>query len=489
MVLVLPLVSTKIVATLGPATSTPELVEALLEAGVSVFRLNFSHGTHAEHLGHIQRVRAAAERLHRPAAVLQDLQGPRIRVGTLAGGGPVLLQKGAALVLTARQVVGTAQEVSVSYEGLPRDVGPGQRVLLDDGRLEVRVEEVRGPDLLTRVVKGGPLGERKGVNVPGAHLRLPPFTEKDREDLAFGLRHGVDFVALSFVRRPTDAEPVRQVLAEHGAQAPVIAKLERPEALGALEEVLAAFDGVMVARGDLGVELPPEEVPVWQKRIIRLANRLGKPVITATQMLESMVSSPLPTRAELSDVANAVLDGTDAVMLSAETSVGQYPVETVQLMRRIVARAQGFQERREEHDLRGLSQAHAVSYAACLLARSLDVRAVAVFTTTGRTAHYVSQDRPPVPIFALTPDPRVERQLCLWWGVLPVLPPFPRQTDEAIAQAERLLLQRGCLQLGDRVVLVGSAPIIARGRTNFLLVHRLGQAWDAPRPFPKDQPT
>ncbi|MBI2885699.1 MAG: pyruvate kinase [Chloroflexi bacterium] len=464
----------KIVATVGPATSSAEMLEALLRAGVDVFRLNFSHGTPEEHTQVVRSIREVSQRCGRVPAVLADLQGPRIRTGALAQG-PIHLRAGQPFTVTTRSLLGDAAAVSTDYAGLPSAAQPGQRLLLDDGNLELRVESVSTTDILCVVTVGGPLGEHKGVILPGAALDLPPLTEKDQGDLTLGLDLGVDYIALSFVQQASDAELVRKVLRARDAHVPVIAKIERLEALQNLDTILRAFDGVMVARGDLGVEVAPEEVPVWQKRIIRRANEAGKLVITATQMLESMVVKPRPTRAEASDVANAVWDGTDAVMLSAETAVGAHPQETVDTMARIIHQAEAPGWFQPAWEARPSSHSEAVCHAACHLTRELEVAALVVLTTSGRTAHLISKARPNTPILAITDDPAVCRQLALWWGVQPYLLPFRRSTEEMIAATEEFLMERGAVSPGDTIVLVGSTPVAARGRTNFVKVHHVRQ--------------
>ena len=468
----------KIVATLGPATSTPERIEQLLAAGVNVVRLNFSHGTHAEHAERIRLVRAISERLGRHVAVLQDLQGPKIRIGALVDGGPVRLVDGARLTITTRPVVGTAALVSTTYQHLPADVKPGDRILLDDGLLELRVLAVASEQVETEVVHGGLLGAHKGINLPGVAVSAPALTDKDREDLRFGLAHGVDAVALSFVRRLADVTAARAALREAGADVPIIVKLEKPEALDELEAILGSCDGVMVARGDLGVELPPERVPLIQKHIIRRALARHLPVITATQMLESMIANPRPTRAEASDVANAVLDGTDAVMLSGETAVGQFPIEAVQMMTRIIreveleaaSRHGPLQEGAQTH-------AHAMAHAAVALAEAARARAIVVFTSSGRTAQLVSSARPAVPIYAFTDEPALARRLALLWGVLPLVTEIKDNTDAMIEQVERALRERRLVDVGETVVIVGSAPVLVRGRTNFIKLQTIDGRW------------
>jgi pyruvate kinase len=476
---------TKIVATLGPASSDEATLARLLSAGVDVVRVNFSHGAQAEHAATIGRVRAVASELGRTVAILQDLQGPKLRVGELEGGAVSLVQ-GAAIDLVTTAVVGTAQRVSTTYEQLGEDVNPGDRILLDDGNLELRVETVArsdtGPDLVgCRVVHGGVLKPHKGLNLPGIRLSTPSLTAKDLEDLAFGVAQGVDYVALSFVRTPEDLRRARAELKRLGGRQPLIAKIEKPEAISRLDEIVRASDGVMVARGDLGVELSTEAVPMLQKRIIRAANRAGVPVITATQMLESMIGNPRPTRAEASDVANAILDGTDAVMLSGETAVGAYPVGTVEVMDRIAREAERGPDARQANetarcyareDVRP-TDSHAIARAAQSLAENLGARAIAVLTSGGRTARLVSKDRPGVRIVAFTERAEVARRLALWNGVTSAVVGFPRSTDAAIALIEQVMRDDGYANGGERVIIVGSAPMGATGPTNFVQVHHV----------------
>mgnify|MGYP000019106287 CR=1 FL=1 len=467
---------TKIVATVGPATGDPDRIRALVEAGVDVMRFNFSHGTWEEHRRRIEAVRRASAELGRPVAVLQDLQGPKIRVGALVDHRPVVLEEGREVVITADSEGGTAQRLPTTYPELVREVHAGDRILLADGELELSVTAVGPGEVRARVVRGGVLEEHKGINVPGVALRAPALTEKDVEDLRFGLEVGVDFVALSFVRRAEDVVRARKLMEQLGRVVPIIAKLEKAEAVDHLEEIMEVSDGVMVARGDLGVELAPERVPTLQKHIIRRANELGIPVITATQMLESMVDHPRPTRAEASDVANAILDGTDAVMLSGETAVGKYPVEAVRMMDRIAVEVEAtspqlYQPARQ-HDRR-LGIAEAVAAAACRLSHDLRAKAIVVITRSGRTAQLVSKNRPAEPVVALTEEDSVARSLCLWWGVHPVVTEFREDTDAMLVQAEEELLRRKLVEPGDVLVVTGSAPIIARGRTNFVKVHRV----------------
>ena len=465
----------KIVATIGPATSSREQIERLISAGVNMVRLNFSHGSHEDHVHLVRIVRETAERLGRHVAVLQDLQGPRIRTGPLMDGGPLELKQESEIVIDHDLLEGGDGRISSTYPDIYRFVSPGNRVLLDDGRLEAEVLAVEGRDIRCRVVKGGTLGAYQGINLPGVVLDIPTFTDKDRDDLEVGLEIGVDWVAMSFVRSGEDANFLRELMRKRRIHVPLIAKVERAMALRNLEGILSAFDGVMVARGDLGVELPPEEVPVWQKTIIRRARHKGKISIVATQMLESMINEPRPTRAEASDVANAVWDGADAVMLSGETAIGSFPVEAVTVMARIIERTQEVYVP-EEIDASGksLREAQAVARAACNLAEDLNAKAIAVLTRSGVTAHRVSRCRPAVPILALTREPYMARRLNLWWGVVPVLADLPHVTVDSYGVIEKVLMEKGLVQRGDKIVVVGSSPLTARVPTNFLKVLRVG---------------
>ena len=466
--------ATKILATIGPATSSAERIEQLLLAGVDAVRLNFSHGSHQAHARLVRLVRETSERLGKHVAVLQDLQGPRIRTGPLRGGGPLELRLGQDLLIVHESVEGEEGRISSTYPDLYRFLAPGNRVLLDDGRLEALALAVEGRDIRCRVTKGGLLGEYQGINLPGVQLDIPTFTEKDRADLELGLKIGVDWVAMSFVSNGGDAKPLRDMVKRQKRSVPLIAKVERATALANLNGILRAFDGVMVARGDMGVELSPEEVPVWQRAILQRARVQGKLAIVATQMLESMITEPRPTRAEASDVANAVWEGADAVMLSGETAIGAYPIEAVSVMARIIERAQDtaalddpgdFRERRVE--------AQAIARAACRMADDLDARAIVVLTRSGVTAYRVSRHRPAAPIIALTSSEEVARQMNLWWGVLPVVTGLPQITVTNAGIVDAALLAHGLVEHGDTIVLVGSAPFAARTPTNFLWVRRV----------------
>ncbi len=465
--------SVKIVATIGPATSSRERIQQLLRAGVDTVRLNFSHGMREEHAARLETVREVSNELGKHVAVLQDLQGPRIRTTGLRDGETIALEDGAELVVAGDDTVNREREISTSYPALYRHVSPGSRILLDDGRLTLEVVRVVGQEVRCRVVKGGLLGANKGVNLPGAQLDIASFTEKDKDDLEFGLGLGVDWVAMSFVQMGDDARPVREAMKRRGVRVPLMAKIERPAALSNLDGILNAFDGIMVARGDLGVELSPEEVPIWQKEMVHRARERGKLVIVATQMLESMMDSPRPTRAEASDVANAVLDGADAVMLSGETAMGSYPVETVAVMSRIIEKAQTIYQPRVIVHARKVSSAEAVAHAASSLAQELGSKVIVVLTRSGATARLVSKSRPPMPVLALTRRADLARQLAPRWGVTPVVADFPSGTQDALSVMEDTLLARGTVERGESVVVVGSTPFAQRGRTNFVKAHRV----------------
>jgi pyruvate kinase len=473
---------TKIVATVGPASRSPQMLERLVEAGVNVFRLNFSHGTHEEHHAVIGAVREIAARLHRPIALLQDLSGPKIRTGRVRDG--VVLEKGGRLVITTdTSVEGTAERISTTYAALPSDVKRGDCVLLDDGNLELRVTGVGEGRVECEVVDGGPLRSNKGINLPGVALSTPALTEKDRRDLAFGVQHMVDYVALSFVRQARDIEDARAAVSALGGTTPIVAKIEKPQALDNLDAILAASDGVMVARGDLGVELGTEFVPVAQKRIIAAANASGRLVITATQMLESMIENPRPTRAEASDVANAILDGTDAVMLSGESAVGKFPVEAVATMGRIA-------EHTERHSLASIRRlgdsdigdevtsapapgtpiTRSLTRVAASVAEELGCRLIVAFTQSGITARLVAIQRPRVPVVAITPDDSVYRQLAAVWGVVPVKAEFVENSDELLTNGEERLKARGLAQKGDTLLML-SGHAFTTAATNMLRVH------------------
>jgi pyruvate kinase len=465
---------TKIVATIGPASREPAVLERLIGAGVDVVRLNFSHGDHAQHLEVVGRVRAVSAAANRPVAILQDLSGPKIRTGRLAGGGPVVLRKGARVMITTDETIeGTADRISTTYDPLPQDVAPGDKILLDDGNLELRVVGAAGSEVECEVVHGGLLKPNKGMNLPGVKLSTPALTAKDRADLAFGIRNGVDYVALSFVRQAADVEECKALIRELGATTPVIAKIEKREAMDDLPQILEATDGVMVARGDLGVEMSTEEVPTLQKRIIEMANSAGKVIITATQMLESMIDHPRPTRAEASDVANAILDGTDGIMLSAETASGLFPVESVATMARIARHTEEFGSFRPPSRFVGGSAtvvARSLARVARTVAEELDCKLIVAFTESGSTARLVSTFRPHAPIAAITYNDETYRRLALWWGVLPVKSDFAATTDEMILRGEELLKEHGFVAKGDTILMLAGQSHTA-GATNMLRVH------------------
>ncbi|MBD2253609.1 pyruvate kinase [Nostoc parmelioides] len=465
---------TKIVATIGPATSSPEMLKAIIEAGATTLRLNFSHGSHADHQRSIRLIRQTAFELNQPVAILQDLQGPKIRLGKFENGS-IVLAKGDRFTLTNRPVVGTQEISCVTYDYLADEVPVGAKILLDDGRVEMVVEDINRDkgDLHCRVTVAGKLSNNKGVNFPGVYLSIKAMTDKDREDLMFGLDQGVDWVALSFVRNPQDIIEIKELISSTGKQVPVVAKIEKHEAIEQMEAVLALCDGVMVARGDLGVELPAEDVPVLQKRLIATANRLGIPIITATQMLDSMVSNPRPTRAEVSDVANAILDGTDAVMLSNETAVGSYPVEAVATMARIAERIE--QEEAMASKLRQMrdnrrSIPNAISQAVGQIAEQLGAAAIMTLTQTGATARNVSKFRPQTPILAVTPHVNVARQLQMVWGVKPLLVLELPSTGQTFQAAINVAQEHSLLFEGDLVVMTAGTLQGVSGSTDLIKV-------------------
>lgn len=464
---------TKIVCTIGPASSAPDRIEAMIRAGMNVARLNFSHGSHEEHAAKVATIRSIAKALGRPVAILQDLAGPKIRVGEIPEG-PIQLLPDAEFMLTNRPVAGNAREVSITYADLPNDVQPGDTLLLSDGALELRVARTDGHDIACRVVVGGPLSSHKGINLPSRSIRAPILSEKDHQDLLFGIEQGVDFVAVSFVRSVEDIRAVRAVMREKGVDIPIIAKIEKHEALDRIDDILAEASGLMVARGDLSVEIPMERVPLIQKDLIRRANRAGKPVITATQMLLSMVNNPRPTRAEVNDVANAVLDGTDAIMLSEESAMGRYPAEAVATMTRVAHDAeQGLHERRwDNHEsvTTAMDRSEAVGDAACELAWDIRAAAIVPCTMTGGTARLIAKYRPHCLIVAATPSETAWRRMALDWGVEPVLVGHMEGADSTIRQAKDAARQCGLLKPGDTIVITAGVPIGAPGTTNLVMV-------------------
>jgi pyruvate kinase len=464
---------TKIIATIGPASSSPATIAKLIRAGMDAARLNFSHGDRSDHILRLKLIRQEAVKAGRHIAIIQDLQGPKLRVGNIEDEA-VPIKHGNTIVLTTKKVLGTSELVSVTYPRLTKDLKTGDTILLDDGRLELRVVRKNAHTLTCKVIRGGMLRSHKGVNLPGAFLSLPSLSKKDREDLTFGVKQGVDYVALSFVRTANDIHQTRSFIHSLGANIPIIAKIEKPEAIQNLDAIIHAADGVMVARGDLGVEMSPEKVPLLQKKIIDACNAIEKPVITATQMLESMIENPQPTRAEASDVANAILDGTDCVMLSGETAVGKYPVQTVEFMTKIAIQAEtSVLRRRPNANLSGPDES--VAHAACRAAEEQQAKAIVTFTQSGSTALLVSKHRPGMSIIAPTPFERVARKMSLYWGVTPVILRTKLTTDDMISSVERIMLIEKLARHHDLIVITAGVPIGVAGSTNMMKMHRVGE--------------
>ena len=469
---------TKIVCTIGPASSKPEVLARLIDAGMDVARLNFSHGTWEEHGEAVRTVRKLAAQKGRPVAILQDLQGPKVRLGLFRGGSATIFA-GDQFTLTTREVEGTEKIASVTYDRLATEVKAGDQILIDDGLIHLQALKTDGVHVVCRVLQGGVLTNHKGLNLPGVAISVPAVTEKDLTDLEFGIEQGADYIALSFVRTSKDISRVRELLKRRKVEIPIIAKLERPKAVRNLDEILDVADGVMIARGDLGVEMPLEEVPLLQKQIIRKANLHGVIVITATQMLDSMIEHPRPTRAEVSDVANAIFDGTDAVMLSGETASGAYPTEAVRVMAQVAAEAErGLPPRSPSPHEPGSLQTFpdAISEAACRAAVDTKARAIVAFTETGSTARLISRLRPSTPVIAFTPNERVRNRLCLYWGVIPKIMTPIEHVDEMIQKIDEALLADGTAARGDVLVIVSGAPIGTKGRTNLMTLHRVGES-------------
>lgn len=468
----------KIVCTMGPAVEAPERVKLLIEAGMNMARLNLSHGSYDEHQARLDNVRKAAAAAKVPVAVLVDLQGPKIRLGRFADG-PHDLVRGDIFTITTDDIQGTKERVSTTFKGLPGDCKPGDRLLIDDGKVAVEVIEVKGNDVVTKCVEPGAVSNNKGINLPGVAVSVPALSEKDKEDLRWGLKAGVDFIALSFVRDAKDIKDVHAIMDEVGVRLPVIAKIEKPQAVANLEEIVEAFDGIMVARGDLGVELPIEEVPLVQKRCVALARAAAKPVIVATQMLDSMITNSTPTRAEATDCANAVLDGADALMLSGETSVGEFAIEAVQTMARIIVHTESKALDKIaplDKNAKPTTKGGAITKAATEVGETLDANYMIAFTESGESARRMAMFRSPIPILALTPNVGTYNQLALTWGVEPGIVPTVAHTDEMVKQVDQWLVEHGEAQVGDQVVIVAGAPPGIPGSTNALRVHVIGDA-------------
>ncbi|MGG2465425.1 pyruvate kinase [Streptomyces sp. RGM 3693] len=469
----------KIVCTLGPATDSYEQIKALVDAGMDIARFNLSHGTYADHEARFDRVRKASEESHRSVGILADLQGPKIRLGRFREG-PVLLERDDTFTITVEDgIEGDRHLCGTTYPGLAGDVTPGERILVDDGKVTLEVTAVEGPRVHTKVIEGGMVSDHKGLNLPGVAVSVPALSEKDQDDLRWALRYGADIIALSFVRSGRDIQDVHRIMREEGRYLPVIAKVEKPQAVDNIDDIVAAFDGIMVARGDLGVEMPLETVPIVQKRAVKLAKRNAKPVIVATQMLDSMIDNSRPTRAEASDVANAIIDGTDAVMLSGETSVGKYPTETVRTMSRIVEAAEedilakGLPPLTERSKPR--TQGGAVARAAAEMGDFLGAKFLVAFTQSGDTVRRLSRYRSPIPLLAFTPDPATRSQLNLTWGVETFLGPTVNSTDEMVAQVDEQLLKIGRCRKGDVVIITAGSPPGVPGSTNLVRVHHIGE--------------
>ena len=466
----------KIVCTLGPAVESPEKVRELIAAGMNMARLNLSHGGYSEHQHRLDQVRAAAAEAGVPIAILVDLQGPKIRLARFKDG-PHDLARGDVFTITTDEVEGTKERVGTTYKGLPGDCKAGDRILIDDGKVTVEVTAVKGNDVVTKVIEPGAVSNNKGINLPGVAVSVPALSEKDMDDLRWGLKAGADFIALSFVRNADDIKDVHRIMDEEGIHVPVIAKIEKPQAVDNLVSIVDAFDGIMVARGDLGVELPIEDVPLVQKRCVELARDAAKPVIVATQMLDSMITNSRPTRAEATDCANAVLDGADALMLSGETSVGEFAIEAVQTMSRIIQRTEegGLERIRPlKHEPR--TKGGAITKAAVEVGAIVGAKFLVAFTQSGDSARRMSRLRSPIPILALTPDRGTYNRLALSWGVEPMITPVVSHTDEMVKQVDGLLLESERTTIGDNVIIVAGSPPGIPGSTNAMRVHRMGDA-------------
>lgn len=462
----------KIVCTIGPATESEKKINTMIRAGMNIARLNFSHGSHDSHIKVVERIRKAARRNNTPVAILQDLKGLKIRVGPLKNGS-ILLKKNSTLYIKSGTASGDEKQIYLSYRNLIRDVKVGDNILLDDGLIKLRVTGKKERRLISKVMEGGLLREKKGVNLPGTKISGPVFTKKDMDDLKLGIKLGVDYVAMSFVRSGNDIKRVKNWLRKNNADIPVIAKIENRHAMENIDDIINVSDGLMVARGDLGVELPPENVPLIQKELIEKSNIAMKPVITATQMLESMTGHSSPTRAEAADVANAVLDGTDALMLSAETSIGQYPVESIKMMSRIIKAAEKRKPRNYNAETVSLNYARALAEAACSSSRDIKAKTIVAFSRSGFTALLVSKFRPQASITGFTGNDVIRRKMNLYWGVNPYVMKLPGNTDEMISKSEKVLLKNGIVRKGDSIVIIASSPFALGGKTNIMKLHKI----------------
>ncbi len=465
---------TKIVATLGPATTTPEKIEALVKAGVDIFRINFSHGTENEHSETIERIKQITGRFDFPVAILQDLQGPKIRLGKIKNG-KAILNRGAEFILTTKEIIGDEHIASITFPAVIKDVSPGEIIYINDGLIKLKIERIDKENIYTKVIEGGEISDHKGVNFPNTRLSVPAITEKDKKDLQFGLKHGVDLVALSFVKSPDEVEELRNLMKKYGRVVPIISKIEKWEAVENLESIVEVSDGIMVARGDLGVEMPIEQVPIIQKKIISMSNRKGKPVITATQMLNSMIENPTPTRAEVTDIANAIFDGTDAVMLSNETAVGKFPVESVSVMRRVIKNTEKstiFKRflKSKKDKIEGNSISEAIALSANKIAENVNAKVIITATESGRTALLVSKYKPDVPIIAITPREETLKYLTLKWGVIPVKVKAFKTVDEILEKAVKIVREKGIAKSGDAVVITAGSHTGISGSTDLLKV-------------------
>jgi len=466
----------KIVCTMGPAVESTEKVHELIAAGMNMARLNLSHGGYDEHQSRLDLVRSVAAETNKPVAILVDLQGPKIRLARFANG-PHDLARGDIFTITVDEVEGTKERVGTTYKGLPGDCKPGDRILIDDGKVTVEVVEVKGNDVVTKVIEPGAVSNNKGINLPGVAVSVPALSEKDKEDLRWGLAAGADFIALSFVRSAADIKDVHAIMDEVGIRRPVIAKIEKPQAVENLQEIVDAFDGIMVARGDLGVELPIEDVPLVQKRCIELAREAAKPVIVATQMLDSMIHNSTPTRAEATDCANAVLDGADALMLSGETSVGEFAIQAVQVMARIIVKTEeDMMDRIRPMRTQPKTKGGAITKAAVEVGKIVDAKFLVAFTKSGDSARRMSRLRSPIPILALTPDTATFNQLALSWGIESMITPMVNHTDEMVKQVDTLLVESGRGVVGENIMIVAGSPPGIPGSTNAMRVHQIGDA-------------